>query len=367
MVLKHDIKQVMSTKFRARMQQAASLRTVTHFCRRFIYVFAAIYLGGCKQNAPTPPSLVQQRAHGNAAQIFDPWILTARNVADSRGNCGIFLGNGFLGAGFGANGGADATTKCFVAGVYNDEHLARLPNWNKLGLAVTNENYSQSLDLKRGVLTTRCGSIKVISFVSLPRRNLAILHVEGASLPEKLTPIDIPNDWILVKEKVVSIHEKRWKLKTTDGKTTLQMRVREIENSKQSWTRFVQIESGNRVLDAPPNYEMALKEHEIAWRNRWQASIQIDGDAKAQQLVHALMFNLLCCVRENTSDSIPPEAFFGDHYLGHIFWDAEIWMFPALLAQHPKLAKTILDYRFEHLIQAKRDAQNAGFKGVDFP
>jgi len=66
-------------------------------------------------------------------------------------------------------------------------------------------------------------------------------------------------------------------------------------------------------------------------------------------------------------DSIAPESLSGNFYKGHVFWDAEVWMFPALLAQHPDLARTILDYRFKHLDEAKRRAKAQGFAGADFP
>lgn len=340
---------------------------MTTFWRQFVLVFAVVCFAGCQKNTSPTQNAVQKTARNNTTPNFDPWILATNKVDVSRGNSGIFLGNGFLGAGFGANGGADATTKCFAAGAYNDEHLARLPVWNRLDLPAKTKIYAQSLDLKNGVLTTRFGSVKVTSFVSLPRRNLAVLHIEGAPRPKQLPSIEIPSDWIAVEVNAVSVHEKTWKMRTTDGKTTLQMRVHEVVDSPRSWTRFVQIEIGNRVLDSPPDYRNALNEHEIAWQKRWRADVKIESDREAQQLIHALMFNLLCCVRNGASDSIAPEALAGDHYRGHIFWDAEMWMFPALVAQHPELAKTVLDYRFKHLNQARQIAKNAGFAGADFP
>jgi trehalose/maltose hydrolase-like predicted phosphorylase len=54
-------------------------------------------------------------------------------------------------------------------------------------------------------------------------------------------------------------------------------------------------------------------------------------------------------------------------YLGHIFWDAEIWMMPALLPQHPELAKSIVDYRFDRLGAAEKLAKEHGFAGAEYP
>ncbi|ATY66529.1 alpha,alpha-trehalose glucohydrolase Ath1 [Cordyceps militaris] len=45
-------------------------------------------------------------------------------------------------------------------------------------------------------------------------------------------------------------------------------------------------------------------------------------------------------------------------YAGMIFWDAETWMQPGLVAAFPAAAKTIASYRVAHYEQAKRNAQN---------
>jgi protein-glucosylgalactosylhydroxylysine glucosidase len=84
--------------------------------------------------------------------------------------------------------------------------------------------------------------------------------------------------------------------------------------------------------------------------------------------VHKLMFDLLqSAPSDGVNASIAPEALSGDFYKGHIFWDAEVWMFPALLAQHPEAAKQMLEYRFSHLEQAKAQAKKQNCSGADFP
>src|SRR5205807_5626990 len=35
-------------------------------------------------------------------------------------------------------------------------------------------------------------------------------------------------------------------------------------------------------------------------------------------------------------------------YHGHVFWDSDIWMFPALALTQPKRAETIANYRLLH-------------------
>lgn len=46
-----------------------------------------------------------------------------------------------------------------------------------------------------------------------------------------------------------------------------------------------------------------------------------------------------------------------DSYAGMIFWDAETWMQPGLVAAFPSSAQRIVNYRVNHYAQAKRNAQ----------
>ncbi|MDQ2798938.1 MAG: hypothetical protein M3Y13_04765, partial [Armatimonadota bacterium] len=64
--------------------------------------------------------------------------------------------------------------------------------------------------------------------------------------------------------------------------------------------------------------------------------------------------------------SIPPFGLSSNLYGGHIFWDAEVWMLPALLVQHPEYAKSIIAYRFKTLAQAKKNAKQHGFAGAEY-
>lgn len=104
------------------------------------------------------------------------------------------------------------------------------------------------------------------------------------------------------------------------------------------------------------------------WSKFWKTSdIEIDGDPEAQQVTHANMFFLASSTYPGSDHSIPPLGLSSNNYGGHIFWDAEIWMFPALIAQHPELAKSIVDYRFKLLPQAMKNATGHHYKGAEYP
>jgi trehalose/maltose hydrolase-like predicted phosphorylase len=357
---------------------------------RFLLLPLALLLAGCPRATDTGPlttkALSPDRSAGAFAQT-DPWLLTTTDRGAARGNRGIFLGNGYLGATFGPDGGAGPNGACYVAGVYDKEVLAPIPLWNKLDLPanLTRGPYSQTLDMKRGVLITKMGDATVTSFVSRDNPNLAVIHVEGVPLPRKVSDLPAPP-----QGKTKRLSDTVTAFLTTHATLTIHV-AEKPDQSGKGWTRFVLVlpETPSPLFKAlveeqdpdqyaraaygyearivTPPYEEVLAAHAAAWAKLWEKDIVIEGDPEAQQLVHSLMFHLLCSVRPGGDDSIPPETWSGDFYKGHIFWDADVWMFPALLAQHPDLARCILDYRFKHLPEARRRAKAAGYAGADFP
>jgi trehalose/maltose hydrolase-like predicted phosphorylase len=114
-------------------------------------------------------------------------------------------------------------------------------------------------------------------------------------------------------------------------------------------------------------HDRLLRFHNKAWDELWESDIQIEGDDQAQQDIHSMMYHLYSFSRAGTSLSPSPMGLSGLGYNGHVFWDTEMWMYPALLVLHPEIARSMLDYRFERLEAAKRNAFANGFKGAMFP
>ena len=111
-----------------------------------------------------------------------------------------------------------------------------------------------------------------------------------------------------------------------------------------------------------------IEAHDRLWTALWQGDIEIDGDSEAQRNVRFALFNLYGSIREGSRRSIPPMGLSArSFYNGHIFWDSEIWMYPALLVLHPELAREMLDYRVDGLDAARRRAYVHGFRGAMFP
>jgi trehalose/maltose hydrolase-like predicted phosphorylase len=107
--------------------------------------------------------------------------------------------------------------------------------------------------------------------------------------------------------------------------------------------------------------------HNKAWDDIWKSDVTIDGDPQAQQDVHSMMYHLYSFVREGMALSPSPMGLSGLGYNGHVFWDTELWMYPAILVLHPEMAKSLVEYRFQRLAAAKQNAFNHGYKGAMFP
>jgi len=110
-----------------------------------------------------------------------------------------------------------------------------------------------------------------------------------------------------------------------------------------------------------------IRAHTAAWADLWKSDIQIDGDPQAQQDIHSMLYHLYSFSREGTAYAPSPMGLSGLGYNGHIFWDSDLWMFPALLVLHPEIAKSLVEYRYERLEAAKHNAFAHGFKGAMFP
>ncbi|MEN9571566.1 MAG: hypothetical protein RL172_2797 [Bacteroidota bacterium] len=128
-------------------------------------------------------------------------------------------------------------------------------------------------------------------------------------------------------------------------------------NEAERLTIFAKLQGRNRLIDM----------HTQAWSQLWQSDILVDGDAQAQQDIHSMIYHLYSFVREGNSNSPSPMGLSGLGYNGHVFWDTELWMFPALLQLQPAMAKSMVEYRYERLEAAKRNAYGKGYKGAMYP
>jgi trehalose/maltose hydrolase-like predicted phosphorylase len=113
-------------------------------------------------------------------------------------------------------------------------------------------------------------------------------------------------------------------------------------------------------------WRTVIGEHEAAWNARWaDGDIVIDGDEVLQRAVRFAAYHLTSAANpEDDHVSIGARALTGDAYLGHVFWDTEIYLLPFYTAVWPEAARALLMYRFHTLPGARAKAAHFGFKGA---
>ena len=117
-------------------------------------------------------------------------------------------------------------------------------------------------------------------------------------------------------------------------------------------------------------FDALLERHELAWNQLWQRfDIRIEGSERAQTIVRLHLFHLLQTFSTNTIDldvGVPARGLHGEAYRGHVFWD-ELFVFPLLNFRLPVLTRTLLNYRFRRLPEARVAAAEAGHEGAMYP
>ncbi|MEW9572676.1 glycoside hydrolase family 65 protein [Rhodanobacter sp. Si-c] len=113
-------------------------------------------------------------------------------------------------------------------------------------------------------------------------------------------------------------------------------------------------------------FDALLRAQQEAWHALWKSDIVIDGDPAAQRIVHADLYYLL--------SNVAPDTTWGTGacgmtpgYAGHVFWDSDTWVFPALLLLHPEHAKSLVAFRARTLPAAEARANARGLRGAMYP
>ena len=108
-------------------------------------------------------------------------------------------------------------------------------------------------------------------------------------------------------------------------------------------------------------------ENARGWGQIWNSRVLVTGNPSLQRAINANTYDLYASIRSDSPDAIGPSGLSSDGYAGMIFWDSDIWMYPAILATHPEIARAAVDYRFNTLKAAEHDAAANGYQGAFFP
>jgi protein-glucosylgalactosylhydroxylysine glucosidase len=189
---------------------------------------------------------------------------------------------------------------------------------------------------------------------------------QGLAMAEAAA-IQLPDDAVATD---ISLYQSQYRL-------ALNLKLKVAKNKTYTFSKFVAASREGWGGDAKQDLALAtsaraggfaslLEAHRAAWRELWRSDIAIDGDAQAQTVVHSDLYYLLAT---STADTRWGMGACGltPGYTGHIFWDSDTWIFPALLLLHPERAKSLTMFRAHTLPAAQARASAAGFKGAKYP
>ncbi|MFF2753018.1 glycoside hydrolase family 65 protein [Psychrobacillus sp. NPDC058041] len=118
-------------------------------------------------------------------------------------------------------------------------------------------------------------------------------------------------------------------------------------------------------------YELLFQSHQDIWLNKvWNAyNLEINSNDSFDQL--ALRFSLyhltIMAPAHDERMGIGAKALSGEGYKGHSFWDTELFILPFFIFSNPKVAKSLLMYRYHGLEGARKKAAENGYVGAMFP
>jgi hypothetical protein len=172
-------------------------------------------------------------------------------------------------------------------------------------------------------------------------------------------------------------HGERVTLRRGKDQLALEVALRVERGRKYVFTKYVAMSragwGGGGAADLTlarqarqRGFARLVLENRAAWKTLWRSDIVIDGDPKAQQVAHSELYYLLVNTPPSTSWAIGPCGL-TPCYAGHVFWDSDTWMFPALLLLHPRRAQSLLAYRERTLPQAEQRARQHGLAGAMYP
>jgi maltose phosphorylase len=131
--------------------------------------------------------------------------------------------------------------------------------------------------------------------------------------------------------------------------------------------KFKLVEAAKKALKKAIDlgFDTLLDYQKKSWAQIWDmADITIDGDVKAQQGIRFNIFHLnQTYLGTDAKLNIGPKGFTGEKYGGSTYWDTEAYCIPFYMAtKDQKVARTLLEYRYNHLEKAIENAEKLGFK-----
>ncbi|HEX6197125.1 MAG TPA: glycosyl hydrolase family 65 protein [Jiangellaceae bacterium] len=381
---------------------SALRRILDHFAERGVGPGLVLVIGDPSGSNATDSSLllslldgqIRRRRHRRVPSIDDDAEWTIRAVgpdpAWDRTTATLFT----LGAaGFATKGSVEEASDgglVLAAGIYRGEgpaqHLVPAPAWT--GLAVEPEPAAdvRVLDMRTGVLmreeTTDPHPFRSLRLVSADAPGVAAMRAEAAA--GRLRPGPALRHAIGKPITKGRLDGQRWARVRSDTGAGIAA-VASQRNGRDGPVRTVErlaayaadthspprLDAVRSVLEQAEQlgFDRLLADHRRAWARRWDAvDVRIPDDPEAQRAARFALFQLWCNVADGRAESaVGARGISGLGYAGHVFWDADAFVLPAMVGMDPRAARAMIQYRINRLPAARRAARATGHRGARFP
>ncbi|GAA0469805.1 glycoside hydrolase family 65 protein [Alkalibacillus silvisoli] len=119
------------------------------------------------------------------------------------------------------------------------------------------------------------------------------------------------------------------------------------------------------------SYDQLLASHSQAWTEQiWgRYNFEINSEDHFDQLaVRFSIYHMMIMTPDHDSRmGIGAKGLSGEGYKGHSFWDTEIFVLPFFIYSNPKVARSLLTYRYYGLESARAKAKENGYEGAMYP
>ena len=242
------------------------------------------------------------------------------------------------------------------------------------------------LDLRAGILRHEPASTgtRSVRFMSLHRPGIGAIRAERPAPTTWPDPLDPPATPATLSAEHRVEDERRGDTAssaTTNDQTTVAVAARQrvrVVGTRGRLERLSATCSGDATSSASAEaqlreaervgFDHLLRDHRRAWGERWRhADIEIAGDDDAQLAIRFALFHLLSCAPTEGEAVVGARGLTGLAYAGHVFWDTDVFVLPALAATLPAAARAVLEYRVRRLGAARAEAARRGARGARFP
>lgn len=253
-----------------------------------------------------------------------------------------------------------------MAGIYGPEPPGRLlsgPSLTPTGWS--GRGRSWSLDLSSGVLTHRLE----VDGVDVESRRWALAGHPGCQAYSVVVPpgaetIDERAEPVVLTgvdgTVAVVVAADRWRGRELLRATALAT-ARSVGPALAGATKRAE-----RLLALDPGAHRANQDR--IWRQRWErCGITIDGDERDERRTRYALHQLLSLADHGDELAMGARGLTGEGYVGHVFWDADVFVLPSLATVVPTAARAMIEYRLRRIPAARRLARRSGHRGARFP